>query len=226
MLNETMDSRNIAMIAVCSTIFTSALLLTASGCGSKLPAAQADAVSKLEAAGAIVKSSEASGKVNFVDFFAVQDVPGAIVYIKDLPDVETLNFNGPTTGDAELAHLAGLSELKVLALANTNITDKGLVHVAGLSKLEKLTLNNCNVSDEGLAHLQSLKALKQLHLNETKVTDAGLEHLVGLEQLEALMVYGTVVTPEAAAAFREKHPDTMVVTSEGEVGASDKSEGE
>jgi Leucine Rich repeat len=217
-----MDSRNIAIIAACSTVFTCALLLTASGCGSKLPAAQADAVSKLEAAGAIVKSSKDGGKVTFVDFFAVQDVPGTIVHIKVLPDVETLNFNGPNTGDDELAHLAGLSGLKVLALANTNITDKGLAHVAGLSKLEKLTLNNCNVSDEGLVHLQNLKQLKQLHLNETKVTDAGLEHLVGLEQLEALMVYGTEVTPAAAAVFREKRPETMVVTSEGESGADDE----
>jgi hypothetical protein len=207
------------LLAVCSVVFTSALLVMASGCGSKLPAAQADAVTKLEAAGAKVKASEDGGKVTFVDFSTVEDVPGAIVHIRALPDVETLNFNGPKTGDDELAHLSGLSQLKVLALANTNITDKGLAHVSDLSKLEKLTLTNCNVSDEGLVHLQNLKNLKQLHLNETKVTDAGLEHLAGLEQLEALMLFGTEVTPAAAAAFREKRPETMVVTSEGESGA-------
>lgn len=221
-----MDSRHKALIAVGSTLFTCALLLTASGCGSKLPAVQADAVSKLEAAGAKIQRSDDGTKVTFVDFFAVQDVPGTIVHIKALPDVETLNFNGPNTGDDELAHLAGLSGLKVLALANTNITDKGLAHVAGLATLERLTLNNCNVSDDGLVHVQNLKQLKQLHLNDTKVTDAGLEHLVGLDQLEALMVYGTAVTPAAAAAFREKRPETMVVTSEGESGADDESDGQ
>ena len=221
-----MDSQMKKLLAVYSLVCTCALLLTAAGCGSDVPPAQAGAVSKLEAAGAIVKGSEDSGKVTFVDFFAVQDVPGAIVHIKALPDVETLNFNGPNTGDDELAHLAGLSGLKVLALANTKVTDKGLAHIAGLSKLEKLTLNNCNVSDAGLVHLQNLKQLKQLHLNETKVTDAGLDHLVGLEKLEALMVYGTSVTPAAAAAYREKRPDTMVVTSEGESGAGDESDGQ
>jgi hypothetical protein len=221
-----MDSRNKAMIAIRSTALTSALLVIVSGCGSDLPPAEADAVSKLEAAGAKVKKSEDDGKVTFVDFTTVQDVPSAIIHVKALPDVETLNFNGPNTGDDELAHLAGLSGLKVLALANTSITDKGLAHVAGLSKLERLTLNNCNVTDEGLIHLQNLKNLKQLHLNGTKVTDAGLERLSGLAQLEALMLFDTAVTSAGAAAFREKLPETMVVTSEGESGADDESDGQ
>jgi hypothetical protein len=40
------------------------------------------------------------------------------------------------------------------------------------------------------------------------------------------MLYGTTVTPAAAAAFREKHPDTMVVTSEGESGADEEANGQ
>jgi hypothetical protein len=208
-------------------MFAYALLLTAAGCGSSdpkadLPTAQADAATKLEAAGATLKIND--GKVTYVDFASARDVHGAIVNVKALPDIETLNFNGPNAGDAELAQLIGLSELKKLALTGTNITDEGLAHLSGLSKLEILTLNNCNISDDGLVHLKDLKSLRQLHLNETKVSDAGLEHLTGLDELEALLVYDTAVTSDAAAAFREKHPDTMVVTSEGEVGAGDESD--
>jgi hypothetical protein len=37
------------------------------------------------------------------------------------------------------------------------------------------------------------------------------------------MVFDTAVTPAGAAAFRQKRPETTVVTSEGESGADDES---
>jgi len=206
--------------------FVSACLSAIIGCSSEpqLPPAQADAVTKLQAAGAALKVD--GGKVTYVDFSTVQDVPGAIIHIKALPDIEKLNFMGKNTGDKELAHLAGLSELKELGLTGADVTDEGLRHVARLPKLTVLTLNNCNVTDAGLVHLQNLPELKQLHLNGTNVTDAGLEHVAGIETLEALLVYDTAVTSSGAAAFREKRPETMVVTSEGESGAADESDNE
>jgi hypothetical protein len=219
-----MDSKSTTILVFYTAVFASALLLTLSGCGSELPQAQADAVSKLEAAGA--KIAIRDSKVTYVDYYTVRDVPGAIIHVEALPDVEKLNFSGTKMGDDELAHLAKLSQLKELGLTGTDITDKGLAHLTGLSKLERLTLNNCDISDAGLVHLQNLKGLKQLHLNETKVSDAGLEHLTGLEKLEALLVYDTAVTSSGAAAFREKRPETTVVTSEGESGANDESDGE
>jgi Leucine Rich repeat len=220
--------RLITRLPVYTVILINIVLLEMAGCGSSdpkdaLPPAQADAASKLEAAGVTLKFRD--GKVTYVDFNGVRDV-ATIVHVKALPDVKTLVLVGTTAGDDELVHLADLSELEELALSNTNITDKGLDHLAGLSKMWKLALNGCNVSDAGLLHLQNLKELKQLHLNDTKVSDAGLEHLTGLEKLEALLVYGTAVTPGGAAVFREKRPETMVVTTEGESGAGDESDGQ
>ena len=88
--------------------------------------------------------------------------------------------------------------------------------MAGLSKLELLNLSEADVTDAGLVHLQNMKELKQLHLNQTKVSDAGLKHLAGLERLEWLLLYGTSVTSSGAATFREQHPDTEVVITEGD----------
>ena len=192
------------------------VLLAVVGCNSGpiLPAGQADAVAKLEAAGAKVDIRE--GKVAYVDFYTVRDVAGSIEHVQALPEVQKLNFSGTNLGDAELAHLADLTELKELGLTGTKVTDSGLVHLAGLTKLTTLTLNECDVSDSGLVHLKNLNDLKQLHLNGTKVSDAGLKHLAGLQNLEWLLAFGTAVTPDGAAAFRETHPDAQVVTSEGE----------
>jgi hypothetical protein len=189
------------------------------GCGethpkASLPAAPTNAVAALEALKA--KTAIRDGKVVYVDFYGVADAASAAIHLKDLPDVQKLNFSGTNMTDAALVHLANLSDLKELALNGTRITDRGIVYLAGLIKLERLNLNENDVSDAGLIHLKNLKELKHLHLNGTKVSDAGLVHLDSLETLEWLLVYRTSVTANGAAPFREHHPNTQVVTNEGD----------
>ena len=72
------------------------------------------------------------------------------------------------------------SRLKRLRLSLTPCTDADMVHVAALTELELLYLNNTKIGDAGLAHLEGLTGLWQLPLNDTKVTDAGLAHLKGM----------------------------------------------
>jgi hypothetical protein len=199
------------------------VLLASTGCGSadsasSLPANQAQAVKALHAASA--KTEIRDGKVTYVDFYALPDAAAVSVHLKQLPHVEKLNFSSTNLSDEALANLAGLAELKELGLWGTRVTNKGMAHLAGLSKLESLNLNETAVTDAGLEHLKNLAALKKLYLNGSKVSDAGLAHLAGLKQLVWVDAYGTSVTPAAAAAFREKHPETEVVVSEGDEGAS------
>jgi hypothetical protein len=188
------------------------ILVASLGCGTADPASslapnQAEAVKALEAVSA--KTSIREGKVTYVDFNAVKDASAALVHLKELPDVEKLNFSSSNLNDDALANLSGLNNLKELGLwGSSRITDDGLAHLAGLPKLERLNLTECNVTDSGLAHLKDLKTVTHLHLNSTKITDAGLEHLAGLEQLVWVDAYATGVTEAGAQKFREQHPET------------------
>jgi hypothetical protein len=68
---------------------------------------------------------------------------------------------------SDVAALAGLVELRVLALDGTHVRD--LAPLAGLSRLEELTLSGAPVSD--LAALGRLGRLRNLQLERTGVRD-------------------------------------------------------
>ncbi len=103
------------------------------------------------------------------------------------------NHNGQV-GDAELAHLRGLSGLEQLYLCDTKVTDDGLASASELTRLQFLNLRRTGLSDVGLGHLSRLTGLRSLLLGNTKVTDAGLVHLKGLTSLEVLDLDSTNVT--------------------------------
>ena len=83
---------------------------------------------------------------------------------------------GDQVTDASLAHLTGLTALKVLNLLFTHVTDAGLAHFTGLQALEILFLANTQVTDACLAHLTRLPSLQRLALYGTEVAAVGLVH--------------------------------------------------
>jgi Leucine-rich repeat (LRR) protein len=111
-------------------------------------------------------------------------------------EVETVIFMDQegTVTDADLAHLADLTNLEGLYLNNTKITDAGLVHVGRLTNLKFLGLHTTFVADAGLAHLAGLTKLEELDLSYTQITDAGLVHLRDLTDLRVLEFDGARVT--------------------------------
>lgn len=86
-------------------------------------------------------------------------------------------FSGPSVKDADLAHVACLSELVELDLAITGVTDAGLAQLAGLEKLKSLQLDRTQVTDAGLMQLAGLTELRVLSLCDTQVTDEGVAAL-------------------------------------------------
>jgi hypothetical protein len=80
-------------------------------------------------------------------------------------------------GDAEMAHLDGLPQLKYMDLRGTELSDAGLAHVKGLNQLDELDLGDTEVTDAGLKHLNGMAQLKWISLRRTKVTDAGVNDL-------------------------------------------------
>ncbi len=101
---------------------------------------------------------------------------------------------GEKVTDAGLAHVAGLTRLKVLVIRGRGLTDSGLVHLAGLSRLETLTLNFTPMTDAGMAHFRGLTRLKSLDLRMNPgIRGPGLVHLANMTQLEHLALEQTSV---------------------------------
>lgn len=109
--------------------------------------------------------------------------------------------------DRELNHLGGLAPSLVwLSLARTAVTDSGLDWVAACQELRSLNLSNTAITGAGLARLAGLKRLEVLNLYGTRVDDASLAHLGGMTSLRKLYLWQSAVTPEGAAALKERFP--------------------
>ncbi|MGE3804803.1 MAG: hypothetical protein AB7K24_09045, partial [Gemmataceae bacterium] len=89
--------------------------------------------------------------------------------------------------DADLARLAGLSQLDTLRLNGSNAayTEKGLAGLKNLTNLKRLEIKAPAATDGWLSILQGMTGLEELKL-QSRVTDAGLAHLAGLTGLTEL----------------------------------------
>ncbi len=151
----------------------------------KVGTADAKALEKLNAAGALAMPLAASTNAISVNF----------------------SMAGSKINDAALADLKPVAEQIVsLNLAGTGITDAGLAQIAGLKNLQKLHLEKTAVGDDGLAHLKGLSELRYLNLYSSKVTDKGLAHLSGLAKLQNLYVWQTGVTEAGATGLVKSLP--------------------
>ena len=117
-----------------------------------------------------------------------------LAYLSRLPELRRLNLADEPITDAGLEHLKGLTKLRALDLSGTKITDTGLKHLRGLPELQILSLDGTQITDAGLQHLEGLSALQNLQLDDTRVGDAGLDHLKGLANLTWLGLHGTRTT--------------------------------
>ena len=97
--------------------------------------------------------------------------------LKDVSNLQELDFAGVPLADGDLAQVAGLVNLRVFHLEKTPVTDAMLAHLKGLKNLTYLNLYGTQVTDAGLPQLNGLANLKSLYVFETKVTDAGIAAL-------------------------------------------------
>jgi hypothetical protein len=110
-----------------------------------------------------------------------------IVGLTCLEDLDV--WDAEELGDAGIAHLAGLKNLKCLLIENSRMTDLGIGRLKGLTGLEKLILPGNHLTDDGLAHIGGFKKLSFLCVaGGGHITDAGLVHLAGLSNLGYLAI--------------------------------------
>jgi hypothetical protein len=93
----------------------------------------------------------------------------------------------------------------------TNATDQTLSHLQEFSEIKVLALGETEVSDAGLVHLRRLANLALLDLNHTQITDQGLPSLTELEQLQILQLVGTRVTEEGVAKLQRALPTCRIM---------------
>jgi hypothetical protein len=100
---------------------------------------------------------------------------GANVAPDERGRARVLRLTGPSITDADLKHVAALTELRALYLDGTKVTDAGMVHLEALTKLETLYC----VSVAGARELRTVEALKEpTHL---ECIEAPLYDVVAIE---------------------------------------------
>lgn len=122
-----------------------------------------------------------------------------------------INLTHYEAGPVNLADLAPIAKnIMALDLSRTRLKDADLAPLAGMTNLVRLELKRNTITDEGLAHVQGLVELETLNLFDTQVTDAGLAQLAGLKRLQKVFVFNTKVTAGGAAALQKAIPGVVV----------------
>ena len=123
-------------------------------------------------------------------------------------DSVEIRLNSTPIEDAQLADLAGLTELRRINLPRSQISDQGLERIVQeVPLLEQLRLGSPQITDVGLASIAQLKQLRFLHLIDVPLTDAGLKHLEQMTWLESFYLDGGNVTDAGLSALIEALPE-------------------
>jgi hypothetical protein len=96
-----------------------------------------------------------------------------------VPGGKELRLNVTPQASTDLSPLAALhlDDLQYLQLSSTRVNNAGLAHIKGLTGLRVLWLYDTQVSDAGLMHLYGLTGLRVLNLRSTLVSTAGVDAL-------------------------------------------------
>jgi Leucine Rich repeat len=117
--------------------------------------------------------------------------------------VERVLLQRDDNGDDLMEHVGKLEGLRTISITGTKITDAGIAHLAGLSRLRVVYLQwDIHLTGACLVHLRDKKELTRmttLNLSGTSITDQGLVHLRALGSLAIVNPAGTRVTNQGIA---------------------------
>lgn len=151
-------------------------------------------------------------KVISVDLDGKEVRDADLVHVAALTELKSLNLSNTAITDAGLAQLLSLKKLKFLYLFGTKVTDSGAASIAAFPRLEVLCLDQTEISDIGLKTLEDLPRLEKLHVHsKAKITDAGLESLKKHTRLFELRIGGPGLSEKAIDALKAALPDCNVV---------------
>src|SRR5579872_5046889 len=126
---------------------------------------------------------------HFLSNINIQDK--GLAHLAPLTGIKELRLAQTTVKGASLAPFVNL---RFLDLSETPFSDPGVESLKGMTSLEKLYLRNTLITDQGLKIMGALKTLTELDLYGVPISDAGLAHLSGLTRLRKLNLLGSNVT--------------------------------
>lgn len=115
--------------------------------------------------------------------------------------------------DADMACLAGLTDLRRLLLYGPGMSDKGMSYLAGLHELCAIQINGSpQITDKTLKIISQLKKLDQIIIKESSITDKGLTYLHDAKALESLTIHSqNDITPKAMRALKKELPSLRLL---------------
>jgi|GEM_PF-2234498 len=129
-------------------------------------AAQAAAVSTLNAKGTVEEKSYPLGKGYAVDLSRATITDEDLRHLKTLATVAELNLSGSTISDEQFAKLAWteyrMNVLYKIDISETQISDAGLRDVADLNLLAEVKAKGSKISDAGVKAFKDARAGKKL----------------------------------------------------------------
>lgn len=120
-----------------------------------------------------------------------------LVHVARLENLKYLWVGGSSKSpltDKSLSSVAKLKKLEKLCIGGAGFSDEGMDHIAGLGNLKELALFKADLlTNDGLAKLGRLKYLTRLSLpRRSKVSLAGLKPLNSLTNLKHLKISGII----------------------------------
>jgi hypothetical protein len=112
-------------------------------------------------------------------------------------DLQALDFVSAKLRDEDLQTIGGLVGLESLDLSWTAVGNAGIARLWELGQLKTLRVGHTRIGNAALAQIARMSSLRSLVLRGTSVTAAGLEHLRGNATLEDLDVAGVRLTDSA-----------------------------
>lgn len=135
----------------------------------------------------------------------------ALARLAPLVELRKLMLSGTQVSDTGLKTVGKMPKLQALYLSGTEVGDAGLAHLTGLGRIEELNLSQCKrVSDAGCASLAAMTSLRQLNLTGTQIGDKGLMQLAALRHLTGLYLHGTQVSDGGVDKLRETLPECRI----------------
>jgi Leucine-rich repeat (LRR) protein len=151
--------------------------------------------------------------------------PSTVEHLSKMKQLEVLVLQRAGAHDADVAALAGLTQLTHLDLSgNKTLSDAAAESLAGMRKLQWVDVGSTNMTDAGIQSLLDRPSLRHLYtfnldltdatarrlaqtqlvtlsMPNSDISDAGLESLGKIESLESLVLTSTRVTDAGLAAL-------------------------